>query len=264
MFNSDQFRPGHQLKVLRLENIYKAVRIALSMGDTTRFDILRAGLACFSKHALLFRPFFTATAAAAGASKTENAAAAAAGTDSPAVAGECETVLGLLISACRHANITVSSRANWALEAFLQQVAAWLVELKPQPDAADSSAAAAASSSTVHIPAQKRRIFNLLLASFYKKIDGSRAASEVSLAVRAMGQLAKVVLLYMSEADLRKILSRLLDASEKLFRAHTLDEVDRAVTHMPDFISAFAFILKSLRTVDNSVVDYLVHLIRRF
>jgi hypothetical protein len=257
---AELFRAGHQQKVLRLEGLYKAVRISLAMSDATKYDILRAGLALFSRHAALFRPFFTSSPAVAKAEGGAGPASAAAAASAATPPGETEAVLALLVQACKHPNITVSSRANHALEAFLHQVAAWLMEVRP----ADPSVATQPGAPSVVIPGEKRRLFTLLLSVFVKKLDGARSASEVSLAVRAMGQLAGVVLLYLGEADLRKILGRLLDASEKLFRAHTLDEVDRAVQHMPDFLAAFAFILKELRTVDASVLDYLAALLRRF
>lgn len=256
LFFSVHFRLRHSVPVLRLETIYRSVRMSLHIADN-RYDILRAGLACFSRHATLFRGFITGQASI-DASPTNTAST------------ETESLLSLLLQAAKHSNISVSTRAGYALEAFLQQVAAYLIETDvPLKDLSDAPAAAASSSSaaaaTANFPASKRRLFNLLLSVFVKKLDTARkSVNEVSLAVRALGQLSRAVSVYLSPTELRKILSKLLDNCEKLFRSHTAEEVDKAIAHMPDFMSSFAFMIRWLDECDLGVVESLVAIVRRF
>lgn len=255
---NDQFRIGHQLKVKRLEQLWKAVRLSIATQDTNRYDILRAGLACFCRHAPLWRPFMT------GEVQTEMTAKSEGGMGR---SSEAEVLLDLLLRACKHPNISVSTRAAAALDAYLQQIAAFLIEAESVKKTAAGDAASLASSSSsssnAHSPAYKRRLFNLLLSVFAKKIDPTKGVTEVSVGVRALGQLARVIKLYLSEHELRRLLGRLLESSDKLFRSPTPDELDRAVAHMPDFMTASAFIIQQLTSCDSTVLNSLIQLVRR-
>ena len=110
-------------------------------------------------------------------------------------------LLSSLLAACRHVNSDVSRFAPSALEAFLMATVDALVQgdedghqaaVHDEKGDAPMKAEAGEAALSRALSSERRRLFHVLTASFRRKLDEQKSITEVALAIRAFGYLAKV------------------------------------------------------------------------
>jgi hypothetical protein len=158
---------------------------------------------------------------------------------------EAEFLLSRLLSAAKHNNPSVAMKGISALEAYLMQLNLYLCEQSSNNE--------------------QRAMFSFLTKTFAAKLDeNNKTVAEVSLSIRSFGALARSIVIYMNIDSLKSFLLQLLATADRLFRAGSLEEIDKATAHFSSFLTAFAYICKEIQDIDSSVSKQICSLIQRF
>jgi len=144
----------------------------------------------------------------------------------PMLLEQCEELVQLLAgNGCNHGNQEVRVKSGLAFEAVMTQLCGQIVGEQRGM--------------------RERNVFHFLLKYFNTQLDANKTVDDVSMSIRAFGQLARGIAVYMSQGELVKFLHKLLQISQRLFTGSS-DNMQKSVRQFPAFISAYAFILKEL------------------
>lgn len=162
---------------------------------------------------------------------------------------KCEEMLEILLKLCTHKNDEIRSKGGWAFEAFMTQVCADIGHIKTNQDEA----------------AHDKNLFYFLLKFFVLKLDNNKTVDDVTMSVRAFGQLAVPIVVYMGEGELVKFMQRLLRTSDRLYNGSP-DEIESAMSYFPSFMSSYASMIQQLGrpNIDVSVLAQLRDMIGPF
>lgn len=141
-----------------------------------------------------------------------------------------EEMLPLLLELCAHSNSEVRVKSGWAFEAFMTQICSGL------NDGQDSS----------------KILFLTLLQMFASKLETNRTLNDITLSVRAFGQLAGPIAVYMGQKELVKAFQCLLRTSERMFSSDNNEAVEKAMNSFPSYVLAYATIIYHL---DVELID---------
>lgn len=170
------------------------------------FETLKSSLSFITRHATLFKRYLT---------------------------HEYIKVYTKLKSYCSHGNRLVRRAAFPALDAFLTEVAGE-IGLNQQRNQDVNRAA-----------------FKYFMNEFFQGFDSNTAGIyEISVAIRGFGKFAKVTRRMMGAGQVKNMLDKLIGFSDRFYSGSALvgsaDGVEDAVSHLPNFITAFANIFLEL------------------
>lgn len=162
---------------------------------------------------------------------------------------QCEEMLEILLKLCAHKNDEIRNKGGSAFEAFMTQVCADIGQVKANQDEA----------------AHDKKLFYFLLKFFVLKLDSNKTVDDITLSVRAFGQLAIPIVVYMGEPELVKFMQRLLRTSDRLYNGSP-DEIESAMRFFPSFMSSYALMIQQLTrpNIDLSVLAQLRDMIGPF
>lgn len=140
---------------------------------------------------------------------------------------QCEEMLEILLKLCAHKNDEIRNKGGSAFEAFMTQVCADIGQVKANQDEA----------------AHDKKLFYFLLKFFVLKLDSNKTVDDITLSVRAFGQLAIPIVVYMGEPELVKFMQRLLRTSDRLYNGSP-DEIESAMRFFPSFMSSYALMIQ--------------------
>jgi DNA-dependent protein kinase catalytic subunit len=73
-----------------------------------------------------------------------------------------------------------------------------------------------------------------------------------------------LIFVFVLSSELRKMLQKLLVFSERFYSGGSITEMEETVSHLPNFLTAFANIFLELEALDNSYLDHIERLIGTF
>jgi DNA-dependent protein kinase catalytic subunit len=190
-----------------------AIVCGLEMPEGVRtFDTLKASLAFVARHASLFKRYLTQ---------------------------EYQKIYLKLKSYCSHGNRAVRRAAFPALDAFLTEVAGEIGSNQQRSYEANIAA------------------FKYFMNEFFQGFDSNAAGIyEISVAIRGFGKFAKVTRRMMGVAQVKNMLDKLVGFSDRFYSGAALsvggEGLEDAVSHLPNFITAFANIFLELDVSTSS------------
>lgn len=150
-----------------------------------------------------------------------------------------------LIACCQRKNVEVKRDAFKALEAFLREVSAHIVELHDDDETE-----------------QAEEIFKFMFDEFVRMMrDSSASASrKVSIAIRGFGYLAPPCRMLMTDKDLDQMFNFIAQSCEKIYTVDA-DESEEAMLHLPSYITSVAKILREMSEIASSYLFVLERLV---